>query len=118
MDNFKKIPNKSLKYHLTYSIEENFSIWLKFNYLSDSFWYDYQFLNGKVYESINDTQLFYSNKINQSNIIDIGFEKWFLNEKIKTNLFLRNILNENYRYHPVGATFDLSLYFELVFYPI
>tara|TARA_Y100001970_G_C14223331_1_gene854003 strand:+ start:768 stop:2750 length:1983 start_codon:yes stop_codon:yes gene_type:complete len=118
LDSFKKIPSKSLKYHLIYSVIENFSIWLRFNYLSSSVWEDYEMVDNAIYNTILGEDLSYSNKIKSFHLLDVGLQKWFFNEKIKTNIFLRNILNQNYQYHPIGMTFDLSLYFELVFYPI
>ena len=113
-----KIPIHSLKYQMIYTITQNFSFWIKFNHLSNTIWKDYEMIDGSIYENIMGQNLSYSNRVNQFNLLDIGFQKWFLDRKIKTNISLRNILNQNYRYHPVGATFDLSLFLEVLFYPI
>tara|TARA_B100000029_G_scaffold484450_1_gene536661 strand:- start:460 stop:2439 length:1980 start_codon:yes stop_codon:yes gene_type:complete len=118
LSSIKNIPSQSLKYHLMYSVADNFSVWMRFNYLSDSFWDDYQMIDGVVYATVIGEDLSYSDWIDSFNLIDIGFQRWFLDRKIKTNLFLRNILNQNYRYHPIGVSFDFSMYLEFVFYPL
>ena len=61
--------------------------------------------------------LLYSNKIKEISVFDLGFQKWFLYRKIKTNIFIRNIFNDEYRYNPIGVSYTLTLYLELVLYP-
>ena len=62
-------------------------------------------------------ELKYSNLVGRSIVIDLGIQKWLFKRKINTNLFLRNVFNQKKRYHPIGASFDLTLYFHITYYP-
>jgi outer membrane receptor for ferrienterochelin and colicin len=116
-DVMKTIPKHSLDYQLIFSPIQNFSIWTKFSYISSSQWENYKNINGESYLTIHQDTLKYSNVVGSSNVIDLGIQKWLLKRKINTNLFFRNVFNQNKRYHPVGASFDLTLYFHITYYP-
>jgi len=116
-DVMKTIPKHSLDYQLIFSPIQNFSIWTKFSYISSSQWEDYNNINGKSYLTIHQETFKYSNVVGSSSIIDIGMQKWLFKRKINTNLFFRNILNQKKRYHPIGASFDLTLFLQITLYP-
>ena len=116
-DVMKTIPKHSLNYQLIFSPVKNFSIWTKIGYLSSSEWENYKNISGESYLTINQDTFKYSNTVESSNVIDIGIQKWLLKRKINTNLFLRNVFNQKKRYHPIGASFDLTLYFHITYYP-
>ena len=117
-DVMKTIPKHSLNYQLIFSPVKNFSIWTKIGYLSSSEWENYKNISGESYLTINQDTFKYSNTVESSNIIDIGIKKWLLKRKINTNLFLRNVFNQKKLYHPIGADFDLTLYFHITYYPL
>ena len=48
--------------------------------------------------------------------IDITANKWFGHRRVRGSIIFRNLLNQRFRYHPVGATFDLSVLARFVFY--
>jgi outer membrane receptor for ferrienterochelin and colicin len=116
-DVMKTIPKHSLDYQLMFSPIQNFSIWTKFSYISSSQWGNYKNINGESYLTIHQDTLKYSNKVGSSNVIDLGIQKWLFKRKINTNLFFRNVFNQKIRYHPIGASFDLTLYFHITYYP-
>ena len=116
-DVMKTIPKHSLDYQLIFSPIQNLSIWTKFSHISSSQWGNYKNINGESYLTIHQDTLKYSNKVGSSNVIDLGIQKWLLKRKINTNLFFRNVFNQKKRYHPIGASFDLTLYFHITYYP-
>ena len=116
-DVMNTIPKHSLDYQLIFSPIQNFSIWTKFSYISSSQWENYKNINGESYLTIHQDTLKYSNIVGSSNVIDFGIQKWLLKRKINTNLFFRNVFNQKKRYHPIGASFDLTLYFHITYYP-
>ena len=59
----------------------------------------------------------YSNIVGSSNVIDLRIQKWLFKQKINANLFFRNVFNQKKRYHSIGASFDLTLYFYITYYP-
>ena len=48
--------------------------------------------------------------------IDITANKWFGHRRVRGSIIFRNLLNQRFRYHPVGATFDLSVLARFEFY--
>ncbi len=113
----KTIPKHSLDYQLIFSPIQNFSIWTKFSYNSSSQWENYKNINGESYLTVHQDTLKYSNIVGSSNVIDLGIQKWLFKRKINTKLFFRNVFNKQKRYHPIGASFDLTLYFHITYYP-
>ena len=105
-------------YQLFFSPVHNFSIWTKFSYLYSSQWENYKNISGESYLTIHQDTLKYSNIVGSSNVVDIGIQKWLFKRKIKTNLFLRNVFNQKKRYHPIGASFDLTLYMHITLFSI
>ncbi len=39
--------------------------------------------------------------------LDVSVEKWFWRHRARTQLLVRNLLNQSERYHPLGADFPL-----------
>jgi len=117
-DVMRTIPKHSLDYQLIFSPIRNFSIWTKFSYISSAKWRNYNNVSGESYLTVHQNTLKYSNVVGSSNFVDIGFQKWFFKRKINTNLFFRNIFNQKKLYHPIGASFDLTLYFHITYYPL
>jgi len=113
----KSFPKQILDYHFNYSPIEDFSIWTKCRYTSSTQWDNYKNINGLPYQIIHQDTLLYSDTIEGINMIDIGIQKWFFKRKIKSNMFLRNVFNQSIRYHPIGASFDLTLFLQITLYP-
>ncbi len=111
-DVWKSIPEHKASYRLIYNPVENFSIWVMLNYLSSSNWMDYQNIDGKscVLGRIN---VKYSSTVKKATIFDLQFQKWLWRRRLQASLLLRNVWDKNYRYHPIGASFDLSFYIQL-----
>jgi len=82
------------------------------SYLSSSNWIDYQNIDGKscVLGRIN---VKYSSTVKKATIFDLQFQKWLWRRRLQASLLLRNVWDKNYRYHPIGASFDLGFYVQL-----
>ena len=113
----KKIPTMVVQYYFSSSPVENLTLWTKYNYQSSTVWDEYKLINGVEYENVNGVNLNYSNNINALYFIDVGVQKWLAKKQVKAEVFLRNLLNQNYKYHPVGVSFDLSLHVNFLYYP-
>ena len=113
----ESFPKHILDYHFSYSPIEDFSIWTKCRYISSTQWENYKNINGLAYQIIHQDTLEYSDTIEGINMIDIGIQKWFYKRKIKSNMFLRNVFNQSIRYHPIGASFDLTLFLQITLFP-
>jgi hypothetical protein len=111
-DVWASIPQHKINYSLTYTPVENFSIWAMVTQLSASRWADYRGVDGAVCESGSVT-VRYTSTVKPATILDLQFQKWFWRRRLQANLLFRNVLDSNYRYHPIGATFDLGVYIQV-----
>ena len=111
-DVWKSIPKHKASYRLIYNPVENFSIWAMLSYLSSSNWMDYQNIDGKSYV-LGRINVKYSSTVKKSTIFDLQFRKWLWRRRLQASLLLRNVWDKNYRYHPIGASFDLGFYVHL-----
>jgi len=111
-DVWKSIPDYKASYRFLYNPVKNFSIWAMLSYLSSSNWIDYQNIDGKscVLGRIN---VKYSSTVKKATIFDLQFQKWLWRRRLQASLLLRNVWDKNYRYHPIGASFDLGFYVQL-----
>ncbi|MEE9166434.1 MAG: hypothetical protein V3U24_03095 [Candidatus Neomarinimicrobiota bacterium] len=100
------LPKHNFRYSVTYTPVEGFTVWAHFNYSSSSKWVDYQEIdaesNGK-----------YSSTINGINTLDMAVQKQLWSKKLETTLIVRNILNKENKYHPIGASFNLSFHIQI-----
>jgi hypothetical protein len=72
-------------------------------YTSSVFWYDYRDIEK---QSNGD----YSAQLSDNFQIDLVFNKWFWNRKIKVDLVFRNLFNRQHITYPIGASLDLRFY--------
>jgi hypothetical protein len=104
------IPKHKLIYNIIFYPLESFSLWANFTFLSPV-----KFSYFPNLEQLSDG--FYKNKLNERFILDFSVRKWLWNNRLRLNLLFKNILNNELQYHPLGAKFNLSVFFtaEVVF---
>jgi hypothetical protein len=47
--------------------------------------------------------------------VDAAAVKWFWEKRFKASVLFRDLLRQAPRYHPIGASFDTSVYVEVEF---
>jgi len=104
------IPAHKLSYAVTFNPFESFSLWANLTFLSPVSWSYFPEL-----EELSGG--FYKNNLNERFILDFSVRKWFWDNRLRFNLQFKNILNNELQYHPLGAKFNLSVFFsaEIVF---
>jgi len=107
---WETIPAHKLSYALTFNPFESFSLWANLTFLSSVSWSYFPKL-----EELSGG--FYKSKLNERFILDFSVGKWFWNNRLRFNLLFKNMLNNELQYHPLGAKFNLSVFFsaEIVF---
>jgi hypothetical protein len=108
-DALRAIPEHAANYRITWVPLQNFAIWAMFSYRSSSTYSDYQDVGAQTCRLTRLVQPAYSPRLNSTAIIDLSVKKWFWKRRISGQIILRNIMNEDLRYHPVGAGFGLSM---------
>ena len=111
-DKWATIPTFRASYQFTYKPSASFSIWAIARYKSASFWREYRQIDGQPYLSTFKDELCYSSTVPSSTVIDFKVEKSFWNKRLALGIILRNLLHQEHRYHPLGASFDFSLFLQ------
>ena len=92
----------------TFTLVQNFSLGAVLKYRSSSHWTEYievESQSGGLYKATVPAAL----------TVDLTAHKWFWRQRIGGTVVVRNLFNQQYRYQPIGATFDLSLMVRLEF---
>ncbi len=111
-DTWKAVPRHKVSYRFTYAPVMNFRIWGMLSYLSSSMWTDYLNIDGASCVS-NRFSVTYQSTVRSSTVLDLQIQKWLWQRKIRGDFLCRNVWNEDFRYYPIGAAFDLSFYIQL-----
>ncbi|MFC1529163.1 hypothetical protein ACFL41_00880 [Gemmatimonadota bacterium] len=93
---------------LRYTPVSSFRLFLQASYRSATIWTEY--------DGAERSGGLYSETIPSHWNIDFTANKWFWNHRVRGSLSIRNLLNQRFRYHPIGATFDLSVFARFEFY--
>ena len=100
------IPEHSASGTVSCTPVDNLSVWLKIKYTSATFWNDY--LNAEI-----ESDGKYNPEINDIIRVDLAVRKYFWKRKLCADFIMRNLLNDELRYHPIGARFDLSYFVQV-----
>lgn len=102
-DAWEAFPSHKLLLKLSYTPVEGFGLWGQFTWTSETNW---PLLVQLASENATTTV--------ESNFqLDLAAHKNFWQQRLRTSLLVKNALNQTIRYHPLGATFDLSIIFKL-----
>lgn len=111
---WNKIPTSKLTYQCNLTLFDDLEIGLFFNYFSKTTWDNYDLIEGESY-NINSQKISYSSSVNAIKFTNLKISKKFINDKLSGSLILQNLFNQNYSYHPIGASFDLTYFIILSF---
>ncbi|MCP4580760.1 MAG: hypothetical protein GY839_04035 [candidate division Zixibacteria bacterium] len=105
---WETVPSLIIHNTLSYRPVSNFSIQAVLRYRNATRWADYRDVE------IQSDGL-YRFKVPGSLSLDLEFMKLFRDQKIRGSLAIRNILNDELRYHPMGISLDLRYFVRLEF---
>jgi hypothetical protein len=105
LSEWQTVPAHKIVYKFSFEPFPGLSLWSKVIYLSSTSWDGFS----DVAESSGGL---YNEQIESSLVVDFSVNKWFWEEKLRLGLLLKNIFNDDVRYHPVSPVFPLSLYFQ------
>ena len=114
ISNWEKIPQNKFSYQCNLSVFNDIEIGILFNYFSKSKWSNYNQIEGESY-NIYSQEIFYTASLKAIKTTNIKIQKKFLNKKITGSLIIQNLFDENYIYHPIGASFDLAYFIQISF---
>jgi hypothetical protein len=100
-DYWRRFPRHKARYQLTWNPLPGFAVWSGLQFLSKTFWFEYEISPTKN-AGLDDMILW-----------DVSIEKWFWQRRVRANLIFRNMLNDQAVYHPAGAALDLRYYVQM-----
>lgn len=112
-EKWKRIPAHAASARFTYSPVSNFSLWSMIRYQSETYWNEYSGIEGAECVYTENLKQVYSADIQPWISMDIQAKKWFWDRQLAVSLLFRNITNNSYQYHPVGASFELSFFLKI-----
>ncbi|MCK4305038.1 MAG: hypothetical protein KAY24_12440 [Candidatus Eisenbacteria sp.] len=102
-DAWKPIASHQFRQTVNYAPVEGFSLWAMLRYRSATFWPDYR----DVEDESGGT---YSATVPEQLILDLAVQKWFWHRRLRSSLLLRNLLDDELRSHPIGASFAMGFF--------
>lgn len=111
---WQTVPRHRVSYRMEFQSARNIDLWGMLSYLSRSTWPDYSPIEGVRCES-DGSSTTYRQIVDGFLVLDLQVQKWFWHRRLRGELLCRNVWNEVMRYHPIGASFDLTFYAGLRF---
>ena len=112
-DEWRKIPRHKLTARLTWNAVPNLSLWAMLTKVSTATWEDYQPVDGVTCRLTPNDVITYRAKVPSWTSLDVQIRKWFWRRRLSGSLLLRNLLDSDVRYHPIGGTFHLTLFIKI-----
>ncbi len=100
------VPTHQFRQYASFSPVSSFTIWARLGYLSGTEWYDYR-------DAATQTDGLYNGTIDGFVCLDAAAQKWFWQRRIRGSLLFTDLLGQSPTYHPIGASFDFSLFVQL-----
>jgi hypothetical protein len=110
---WQAIPGQKATLQLSFAPVSGFSIWAMLSWLSSAQWTDYEGIDGSGYSVTNNLTVTYRSTVKPMTFFDVHIQKWFWHRRLAGSLLLRNLFNQELRYHPFGAAFDLSFIIQI-----
>lgn len=110
-DVWRSVPGRTAAYTVTWNPVENLSLGSRLSYRSSSYWIDYKGIDGRSCAAPEG--ITYRADVPYALVADIQVRKWFSRRRIAGSFMVRNLWNGEKRYHPAGASFDLSFFVQL-----
>ena len=108
-DHWNTRPAHQARFRIRYAPVSSFWLFMQTSYRSATTWAEYAGARTASEGLFTETIPAHWN-------IDITANKWFGHRRVRGSIIFRNLLNQRFRYHPVGATFDLSVLARFEFY--
>ncbi len=107
---FDNVPRHFARATLSYFPEKDITVWMAGSYQSETFWREFTSAEFRRPED-------FTTEIDGFFQIDLSLQKYFWDRKLRGTISFRNILDDEVRYHAIGASHDLSYYALIEFTP-
>jgi len=104
--NRESFPTHKLRFAADYNPVPEFSVRGALTYLSETAWFEYE----GIYESSGGL---YNCTVEEKWLLDLAFQKYLWNNRLRINLLFQNILGQLHTYHPLGAISDFTVFMQV-----
>jgi hypothetical protein len=106
------VPDHKVAGQVTYEPVDRFIIWAMLTHYSSAYWKAYDAVDGSQCSG-NGVTSTYSARVNAFTTVDVKLRKLLWGPRMTADLIVRNLFDQEVRYHPMGASFALSFFFQL-----
>ena len=106
-DMWEAIPRHRLQWWVHLTPAPGFGLWGKLGYGSRANWPAFSGIDGQTIPEHT-----YSSAFGGVTSLDFALVKWLAKGIVRATLGVRNVLNDTISYHPIGATFDMNMFFQ------
>ncbi len=110
---WKKIPLHKLAVSLFWQTAPTFSVSLAMTSVSPTAWPDYTNISLATYPFSNYHSIAYRDRVQSWINIDLHLRKQMWDRRLAASILLKNLLDQQVQYHPIGAIFRLTLFIKL-----
>ncbi|UCG52767.1 MAG: Plug domain-containing protein [Candidatus Latescibacterota bacterium] len=100
------VPRHLFRQWMGYAPVQGFRLWAQLSYYSASQWHAYR-------DVMDQSNGVYRSTVDEFVTLDAAVEKCLWHDRGRGSLLFKNLLGDDARYHPVGASFDLSVFVQL-----
>jgi hypothetical protein len=101
------IPGYHIQYSVLYNPYPDIELNLNFEYMPERRWAEFDNLDGRLNRSFHIQYPFtyyrFTNTLPEIVNVDLRISKWFWQQRLRTALQLKNLLNNHYQTHPLGV---------------
>ncbi len=112
-DQWQKIPRHELSTRLIWRPASTLSVWLAMTTVSPTTWPEYSAISPAVYPIPKHRSNTYEDKVPSWTNIDLQLRKLLWDRRLATSVLLKNVFDQQVKYHPIGATFRLTLFIKI-----
>ncbi len=110
---WRKIPRHKLAVRLLWQIAPTFSVSLAVTSVSPTAWPDYTAISPATYPFSHNSSNTYRDRVQSWTNIDLQLRKQLWDRRLAGSVLLKNLLDHQVQYHPIGATFRLTLFIKI-----
>ena len=105
---WQTVPRHRLRYTVWARPRPTWSLWARLCHYSATLWTDYAGVDGATCNA-NGISVTYHERVGAATFVDAMVQHGMWRERLWVDVIARNVFDADVRYHPAGASFDLTL---------
>lgn len=111
---WQTVPRHRLRYTVWARPRPTWAMWARLCHYSSTLWTDYAGIDGAICNS-DGIWVTYHSSVDAATFVDAMVQHGMWKERLWVDIMARNVFDADVRYHPAGATFDMTLFVQARF---